>query len=178
MQQYVTPKTLTAEKLKQKRKALGLTQKELAELIGVSKPTVERWETAETSITGPVVLLMQLLTQDYLAKVAIPEKQFPLRLWYMNNDMVCTLIDVDEGKKTIAIKNYTELVQFRAFGANEAPTFEDYEEFLRSRSFPESRDQLKLVLKNLNLPFYDPLMIIEKTEGRMAEDNFSLRIEK
>ena len=27
-------------------------------------------------------------------------------------------------------------------------------------------------------PFYDPIMIIEKTEGRMAEDNFWIRIER
>ena len=28
------------------------------------------------------------------------------------------------------------------------------------------------------VPFYDPIMIIEKTEGRMAEDNFWIRIER
>ena len=32
--------------------------------------------------------------------------------------------------------------------------------------------KIKLVLEDLNLPFYDPFMIIEKTEGRMAEDDF------
>jgi putative transcriptional regulator len=35
-----------------------------------------------------------------------------------------------------------------------------------------------LELKRLGLPFYDPLMIIEKTEGRMADDNFWIRIER
>ena len=28
---------------------------------------------------------------------------------------------------------------------------------------------MKLILKDLGLPFYDPIMIIEKTEGRMAD---------
>ena len=51
-------------------------------------------------------------------------------------------------------------------------------EFLESRCFPESRDKMKLILKDLGLPFYDPIMIIEKTAGRMAEDDFWIRIER
>ena len=53
-----------------------------------------------------------------------------------------------------------------------------YVEFLESRCFPESRDKIKLVLKDLDLPFYDPFLIIEKTEGKMAEDDFWIRIER
>ncbi len=37
---------------------------------------------------------------------------------------------------------------------------------------------MKLILKDLDLPFYDSLMIIEKTQGRMAEDDFWIRIER
>ena len=37
---------------------------------------------------------------------------------------------------------------------------------------------MKLVLKDLDVPFYDPLLIIEKTQGRMAEDDFWIRIER
>ena len=67
---------------------------------------------------------------------------------------------------------------FRAFGRIEEPTYQDYEEFLKSRCFPETRDKLKLVLQDLNLPFYDPFLIIQKTEGRMAEDDFWIKIEE
>ena len=66
---------------------------------------------------------------------------------------------------------------FKAFGKIEKPTYEDYEDFLKSRCFPETRDKLKLVLDDLNLPFYDPFMIIQKTEGKMAEDDFWIKIE-
>ena len=69
-------------------------------------------------------------------------------------------------------------IVYKAFGRNEKPTFEEYEEFLESRCFPRQRDKIKLVLEDLNLPFYDPFMIIEKTEGRMAEDDFWIRIER
>ena len=37
---------------------------------------------------------------------------------------------------------------------------------------------MKLELKKLGIPFYDPMLIIEKTQGRMAEDEFSIRIER
>ena len=37
---------------------------------------------------------------------------------------------------------------------------------------------MKLILKDLDLPFYHSLMIIEKTQGRMAEDDFWIRIER
>ena len=65
-----------------------------------------------------------------------------------------------------------------AFGANRDPSFEDYEEFLKSRCFPETRDGLKLILRDLDLPFYDPFMIIERTQGKMAEDDFWIEVER
>ena len=87
-----------------------------------------------------------------------------------------------EGSRTVQRKvkiyNYTNNFIKKAFGRNEKPTFEEYEEFLESRCFPRQRDKIKLVLEDLNLPFYDPFMIIEKTEGRMAEDDFWIRIER
>ena len=66
---FITPEGITPEQLKKKRKALGLTQKEFAELIGMSKPTIERWEASDKIITGPVVQLLQLLTADYIESI-------------------------------------------------------------------------------------------------------------
>ena len=66
---------------------------------------------------------------------------------------------------------------FTAFGNNTAPSIDDYNYFLESRCFPRTRDKMKLELERLDVPFYDPYMIIEKTQGRMAEDDFWIRIE-
>ena len=41
-----------------------------------------------------------------------------------------------------------------------------------------TRDKMKLVLRDLGVPFYDPYLIVQKTEGRMAEDDFWLKIER
>ena len=86
------------------------------------------------------------------------------------------MIDLLEEK--VKIKNHANDIMYKAFGKNDHPTFSDYEKFLKSRCFPETRDKLKLVLEDLNLPFYDPFLIIKKTEGRMAEDDFWIRIEE
>ncbi|WP_026496500.1 helix-turn-helix domain-containing protein [Butyrivibrio sp. WCD3002] len=177
---YVTPNYIKAEDIKAVRAKLGMTQKEFALFCNVSKPTVERWEMSDKEVTGPITLLAQivLLHPDIAKELALPEKKYPMRLWYYHRDTVCTIIDVDIINMRVKIKNYTDNLIFRAFGRNEHPSFSEYEDFLRSRCFPEERDKMKLVLKDLGIPFYDPLLIIEKTGGRMAEDDFWIRIER
>lgn len=171
---------ITSEDIKNLRKNLGLTQKEFASLVGTSKPTIERWEKENAKITGPIVLLSKMINDypDYVNRLIIPEKEFPVRMFYMYKDDICTLIDVDDAKQLVRIKNYTDKLMFRAFGVNENPNYNDYKEFLESRCFPRTRDKMKLVLEDIGLPFYDTFMIIEKTQGRMAEDDFWIRIEK
>ena len=66
---------------------------------------------------------------------------------------------------------------FHAFDPIEKPTYEDFEDFLESRCFPRTGDKMKIRLKELDLPFYDPFLIVQKTEGRMAEDDFWIRLE-
>lgn len=178
--QFITPEYTTAIEIKKIRKQLGLTQKEFAALVNSSKPTVERWERSEDKITGPIVFVLKILENrpEIAEHMSVPDKTAPVRLWYMHNQAVCTIIDVNEMNQEVQIVNYTENLMFRAFGADEHPNYSKYREFLESRCFPESRDKMKLVLKDLDLPFYDPFMIIEKTEGRMAEDDFWIRIER
>lgn len=103
------------------RKELHLTQKEFAEFINCSKPTVERWERSTDVICGPIVLLLKMLQKypDYEQEVKIPEKEWPLRIWYMHGQDVCTLIDVNEQERKIKIRNYTDKIMFRAFGVVE-----------------------------------------------------------
>ena len=178
--QYVTPKSIQSQDVKALREKLKMTQREFALFCNVSKPTVERWEMSDKEITGPITLLAQiaLLHPEITEELSLPARKYPLRLWYYYLDTVCTIIDVDTINQRIQIKNYTDNLIFRAFGRNEHPSFKDYEDFLRSRCFPEERDKIKLELKELGIPFYDPMLIIEKTEGRMADDDFWIRIDR
>ncbi|MBQ8325966.1 MAG: helix-turn-helix domain-containing protein [Lachnospiraceae bacterium] len=177
---FITPQYTTATEIKEIRNRLGLTQKEFAKLIHCSKPSVERWERSREPISGPVVLLLQMLNRypEYVQSIKVPDRVYPLRMWYMHNQSVCTLIDIDEKNRKIRIVNYTDNLMFRAFGKEETPDYDMYLEFIESRCFPKTRDKMKLILKDLDLPFYDPFLIIEKTQGKMAEDDFWIKIER
>jgi len=180
MTNYNVKNSINPKEIKEFRKKLGLTQAEFASFLGVSRPTAERMESSGKDITGPVAVLIDLLKDniELIEDRIIPEKKYPLRLWYMYKDKKCTLIDVDELNKKVSIRNYVPSIMYRAFGNNDRPGYDDYEEFLKSRCFPESRDKIKIELEALGIPFYDPFMIIEKTEGRMAEDDFWILIDK
>ncbi len=177
---FAVSESLTKEDIKLVRKKLSLTQAEFAQIANVSKKTIERWETSEGAVIGPIVPLVKILSEypQILEYLRIPEKICPIRLWYMYRNAICTIIDVDEQNQKVDVYNFTNQYMFRAFGREERPTYERYEEFLESRCFPKSRDKLKLILKDLDLPFYDPILILEKTQGRMAEDDFWIRIER
>ncbi|MCR5179318.1 MAG: helix-turn-helix domain-containing protein [Lachnospiraceae bacterium] len=177
---YITPSHVSGQQIRAVRKSLGMTQKEFAEFAGCSKPTIERWERGDKNISGPITTLLEILKRDtkWPEKLALPENKLKLRLFYMFEDQLCTLIDADEVTQRVEIKNFTDNIQFRAFGRNTEPTYHEYEEFLESRCFPKERDKMKLELERLGIPFYDPIMIIKKTEGRMAEDHFWIRIER
>lgn len=179
MVQYVIPEYVTGEDIKRVRNKHNMTQKEFADFAKCSTRTVERWESQDDRITGPIVTLIDLLMRDdtLFQKLKIDDEEYKLRLLYMYHNMVCTIIDVDDVERKVRIHNYIDNPLYRAFGVNTEPSYEDYEEFLESRCFPRSRDKLKLELKRLDIPFYDPFMIIEKTEGRMAEDDFWIKIE-
>ncbi|MCR4588129.1 MAG: helix-turn-helix domain-containing protein [Lachnospiraceae bacterium] len=178
--EYITPSYTNSQEIKRIREQLKLSQREFADFVGVSKPTVERWESGKEQITGPIVLLIEILRrnpsleQDY----TLPPKKTPVRLKYYYKDMLCSVLDVNDMKRQVTLYNYTDDLMFRAFGKNEHPTYEDYEAFLESRSFPRTRDKMKLMLKEYDLPFYDPFLIVEKTGGRMEEDDFHLEIER
>lgn len=176
--EYAFPRIMSDTDVKGLRKKLNMTQKEFSEVLGVSKPTVERWEKDGSQIKGAETILFDLLIErpELLLRKKIQEKQYPLRLNYMYNDKVCATIDVDERNRRVLVNNYTNMVIYRPFGNVEEPTYEMYEEFLESRCFPKTRDKLKIELDKLGLPFYDALLIIEKTQGRMEDDDFWIEI--
>lgn len=180
MKNYIIPRFTTGSAIKELRQRLKITQKEFAKLAGVSIPTIERWEASQNKITGPIVTLMTVIMSDLSLpeRLELPENRLKIRLLYMYDDYICTVIDVDEPTRTVHIKNYTNNVMMRAFGKNTEPSYDEFEEFLESRCFPRSRDKIKLELERLAIPFYDPYLIIEKTEGRMADDKFWIKIDK
>lgn len=177
---FALKNSVRSSDIKEIRKKLGLTQKEFSSLVNSSTKTIEQWEMNDKGIKGPIVTLIKMLNTypDFSTEFRIQDPKYPLRLWYMFRDEICTIVDVDEKKRKVEIYNYTNDMIFRAFGENEHPDYNEYQDFIESRCFPKNRDNMKLYLRELDLPFYEPLMIIEKTLGKMADDDFWIRVER
>lgn len=98
-------------------------------------------------------------------------------LSYYDAQTLCTKIAADYQEKTICIENYVSDVLKTAFGNNMEPTWEDYQSFLEERCIPKSRAGLREYLETIGVEEYDPLEIIKKTAGCMAEDQQWIEIE-
>ena len=129
----------------------GASMQELARKFGISRQTVERY--LNTTI----------------------EDGCTMRLTYMFRRQPCTVIDVNFLDRKVVIQNRTDDILHRAFGVIEAPTWNDCENFLRDRCFPQTRGNCKELLREMGLTDYDPLQIVEKTKGRLADDEMWLR---
>ena len=175
---FAIKEVLSSEDIRRIRKKCGLSRKEFASLLRVSVKTVEYWENGKTEVSGPLCFALKLLDEspELIRKYEIEPQEYPLRLLYMRNGEICTVIDADEMHRKVKIKNYTDTILNRAFGTVTEPDYDQFEEFLKERVFPETRDKMKLMLEHLGLPFYDPLLIIEKTGGRMADDDFYIEV--
>lgn len=90
---------------------------------------------------------------------------------YMNREEPCTLIKVTGLIQKVEIMNFTDDLLSRAFGVKEHPDWEDYEEFLEFRCMPRTRFGIREELKALGVDSYDPVLIIEKTKGRLYDDS-------
>lgn len=55
--------TLTSDIVREKRKALGLSQQKLAEMVGVKQPTIARIENGQ-SISGPIGMLLKSIFEQ------------------------------------------------------------------------------------------------------------------
>ena len=64
----------------------------------------------------------------------------------------------------------------RAFGVNETPSWEDFLDFLADRCNPKTRKGMDYYLDAVGVPEYDPVQLVENTQGRMAEDHKWLEI--
>ena len=155
-----------------RRQSGGETITGLAREYGVSRQTLSAY------LNAPDDDVMENIYHTY-KRWAVLNREFRkdcqlqdyvLRMEYMCEDELCSVILVDFMREKVEVINKTDEVIHQAFGAKARPDWEDFEYFLESRCFPRSRDHMKSILRDLGLDNYDPLAIIEKTGGRMAED--------
>ena len=78
--------------------------------------------------------------------------------------------------RTSRQENYVADPVKTAFGNNPHPTWADFQAFLEERCIPRQRAGLREYLEAIGVAEYDPLQIIQKTKGRMAEDQQWLEV--
>ena len=97
---------------------------------------------------------------------------------YYDDKELCTVIYADFSDKTVKAENHTSDIIKTAFGNNMLPTCEDFTAFLEERCIPRKRGGIREYLEAIGVAEYNPLEIIKKTNGRMAEDKQWIEIKK
>lgn len=98
-------------------------------------------------------------------------------LRFYDSSTLCSTIYADFTEQRLVVENQNVPLIKTAFGNTAFPTWKGFWRFLEDRCIPRQRAGLRTYLEVLGLEKYDPLAIIEKTEGRMAEDEQWLSIE-
>lgn len=98
-------------------------------------------------------------------------------LRFYDKKTLCSVIYADFTERTLAVENEGVPLLKTAFGNNPLPNWKDFMDFLEERCIPRQRAGLREYLEMLGLAEYDPMAIVERTGGRMAEDRQWLSIE-
>ena len=138
--------------------------------IAAERRQVELCFDGKTITISKRLTLPEFISQKSKAGHAI------LQFFYYDGDILCSLVAADFTDQTLCAENYVSDVIKTAFGNNEVPTWNDFKNFLEERCIPRARAGLREYLEALGLDEYDPLEIIKKTSGRMAEDNQWIKI--
>ena len=129
------------------------------------------------SFDGTQITIQKRLTLESFIESKTAQGHNLKLISYYDGEELCTRICADFSDNTIAIENKDVPNLNRAFGVKEAPTGDDFLAFLEERCIPRQRDGLRYYLDELRLDEYDPWQIVQRTCGRMAEDNQWLRVE-
>ena len=97
---------------------------------------------------------------------------------FFDDNELCSLICADFTDETLKVQNYTDDIVKTAFGNNKLPTWEDFMNFLEERCIPKERSGIREYLEAIGVAEYNPLEIIKKTKGKMAEDKQWIEIEE
>ena len=131
----------------------------------------------ELSFDGSTITIARRLSVDEFISTKGELGHALMKLSYFDGEELCTTIIADNMERVLCIENHTDRVIKTAFGNNAAPTWEDLQHFLEERCIPRARAGLREYLETIGVEEYDPIEIIKKTEGRMAEDEQWIRIE-
>lgn len=126
---------------------------------------------------GEQIVICPALSMEEYARKKLADGHQVYSFRYYDGNQLCTLIFADFTDQTLQTENHTTDLVKTAFGKRVLPTWEDFVAFLEERCVPRGRGGLRDYLTDIGVDEYDPLEIIEKTQGRMAEDRQWLEVE-
>lgn len=141
--------------------------------LGVTKEQREM----ELSFNGDTIILSRYLTGTEFVEQKRAQGHDIRILRFYDNDKLCTTLYTDFTEQTLTVQNHVSDPVKTAFGNNLLPSWSDFQEFLEERCLPRQRSGLREYLETIGLDEYDPFAIIQKTAGRMAEDQQWLEVE-
>ena len=124
-----------------------------------------------------IVISPRLNLQDFSERKKVLGHKLTMFKLY-DDKTLCTKICADFTDKTLIAENYTENIVKTAFGENGIPNWDDFERFLEERCMPKSRAGIREYLETIGVDEYNPIEIIKKTKGKMAEDKQWLELEE
>ena len=130
------------------------------------------------SFDGEIITLRKYLTGQTFVDAKVNKGHQVRKLSFFDEQVLCSVIYADFTDQTLTVENFVKNPVKTAFGNCKCPCWEDLQAFLEERCIPKQRDGLQNYLRELRLDAYDPMAIIEKTGGRMAEDQQWLQMEE
>lgn len=132
----------------------------------------------ELSFDGTSITITKKLSFSEFLEVSHRAGHKILLLSCYSGDTLCARIAADETEKTVCVENLATDYLKLPFGNNPSPSWADYQHFLEDRCIPKTRAGLQEYLETIGVDSYEPLEIIRKTQGRMAEDDLWLTVEE
>lgn len=130
------------------------------------------------SFDGSTITIAKIRTlQDFIEAARSQGHELTLLSFYDGQEL-CSRIAADYTTESVCSEDKTTDVLKTAFGNNPAPSWSDYISFLEERCIPKTRAGLREYLDAIGADQYDPLQIIRKTQGRMAEDRHWIKVEE
>jgi len=138
----------------------------------------EQDRNVDIRFDGKTIIISKRLALDDFTSDRLAQGHILLKLSFYNINTLCTTVISDMTDHTLRIENHTDNIIKTAFGNNFSPTWDDLQQFLEERCVPRTRSGIREYLETIGVGEYDPIEIIKKTKGRMAEDDQWLDIEE
>ena len=158
-------------KIKKRRKALGMTQAQVAKLCGIKQSNYSRFESGKQMPTLDTLLsILDVLGMDiHLTPVDYTVYDV------MDRDEIVCIVELDRSRKNIKFNKIKKDGIGQPFSGNRL-NLERFYSFLKDRCYEDGRADLDRILEKANLTSNNPYEFIKLSHGVTYEDTFWIKL--